>query len=189
MGAMDWSAIDWGDAPTWVGTGFAALAAGAAVWTLASQRRQIGEQREFIAEQSANLALEREELRAAAEERRWGQARQIVLNAVVTKGESGLTATATAVWVALVRNASSVSIRNVEMRFGGESPAQTTQEKPAYEVDIGHDVTIATGALYSFESTRGDDEYLRQHPPVMHFEDVHGRRWQLDRFGALTDLS
>ncbi|MGW6356858.1 hypothetical protein ACWFR5_17165 [Streptomyces sp. NPDC055092] len=37
------SVIDWGDAPTWFGTGFAALAAGAAMWTLKSQRDQIDE--------------------------------------------------------------------------------------------------------------------------------------------------
>lgn len=70
---------DWGDVPTWVGATFAALAAGAAVWTLKSQRDQIGEQRSFIAEQSANLALERQELMAVVQERREEQARAIKL--------------------------------------------------------------------------------------------------------------
>ncbi|MFD9651753.1 hypothetical protein [Streptomyces mirabilis] len=74
---MDW--IDWGDAPTWLGAVFAAAAAGAAVWTLKSQRDQIDEQRRFIAEQSMNLGLERQALLAAAQERHEAQARKIRL--------------------------------------------------------------------------------------------------------------
>lgn len=72
---MSW--IDWGDAPTWLGAFFAAAAAGAAVWTLKSQRDQIDEQRLFIQEQSRNLELERRELLAAAQDRREAQARKI----------------------------------------------------------------------------------------------------------------
>ncbi|MFI5685888.1 hypothetical protein [Streptomyces sp. NPDC051636] len=71
------SVINWGDVPTWLGTLFAAAAAGAAVWTMKSQRDQIREQRVFIGEQSATMALERAELRAAAEDRRWAQARRV----------------------------------------------------------------------------------------------------------------
>ncbi|WP_406168348.1 hypothetical protein [Streptomyces sp. NBC_00996] len=75
------SPINWGDAPTWLGTMFAAAAAGAAVWTLKSQRDQLDEQRVFIGEQSATLALERHELLAAARDRREAQARKIQLAA------------------------------------------------------------------------------------------------------------
>lgn len=78
---VDWiDKADWGDVPTWVGGFFAALAAAAAVWTLASQRRQIGEQRDFIEQQSELLALERHELLAAAQGRREEQARKIELD-------------------------------------------------------------------------------------------------------------
>ncbi|MGW3913172.1 hypothetical protein ACWEBX_16895 [Streptomyces sp. NPDC005070] len=73
------SAINWGDAPTWLGAVFAAAAAAAAVWTLKSQRDQIDEQRTFIAEQSRTLELERQELMAAAQDRREAQARKIHL--------------------------------------------------------------------------------------------------------------
>jgi hypothetical protein len=57
---------------------FAASAAGAGFWTLASQRRQLTEQREFIAVQAATLALERAELQASLHERRSLQARQVL---------------------------------------------------------------------------------------------------------------
>jgi len=77
------SSIDGGDAPTWLGTLFAAAAATAAIWTIASQRQQIAEQRQFIGEQSATMALERAELQAAGEERRWAQARLVRLAANV----------------------------------------------------------------------------------------------------------
>ncbi|MGY3682981.1 hypothetical protein [Streptomyces sp. TE33382] len=46
------SGIDWGDAPTWIAGGFAAVAAFYARGTLKSQQNQIAEQREFIAERS-----------------------------------------------------------------------------------------------------------------------------------------
>ncbi|MEU6774683.1 hypothetical protein [Streptomyces sp. NPDC046759] len=62
------SAINWGDVPTWLGAIFAAAAAGAAVWTLKSQRDQIGEQRAFIAEQAANLRRERQQLQVSSHE-------------------------------------------------------------------------------------------------------------------------
>ncbi|WP_406191823.1 hypothetical protein OG331_47450 [Streptomyces sp. NBC_01017] len=71
--------MDSGDLATWVGSSFAAIAAGATLWTLKSQRDQIGEQRQFIAEQSATLALERQELLASAQDRREDQARKIEL--------------------------------------------------------------------------------------------------------------
>ncbi|MDT0387836.1 hypothetical protein [Streptomyces dubilierae] len=69
--------MDSGDLATWVGSTFAAIAAGATLWTLKSQRDQIDEQRQFIAEQSATLALERQELLANAQDRREEQARKI----------------------------------------------------------------------------------------------------------------
>lgn len=47
--------------------------------TIRSQRKQIEEQRVFISEQSANLTLERAELRAALETRRWAQAKQVTM--------------------------------------------------------------------------------------------------------------
>ncbi|MEU7431076.1 hypothetical protein AB0B07_09495 [Streptomyces sioyaensis] len=71
------SGIDWGDAPTWFGSVFAAAAASFAYMTIKSQREQIEEQRIFIAEQSETLQLEREALRAAAVDRRETQARTV----------------------------------------------------------------------------------------------------------------
>lgn len=72
--------IDWGDAPTWIAGGFAAVAAFYTRSTLKSQQSQIAEQREFIAQQSANLALERQALTADLADRRSSQARQVRLS-------------------------------------------------------------------------------------------------------------
>ncbi|MGW7260805.1 hypothetical protein [Streptomyces sp. NPDC054834] len=106
------SGINWGDVPTWVGAVFAAAAAGAAVWTLKSQRDQIGEQRDFIAEQRAliaeqtsTLALERAELVHAAHERRRAQAEAIVWS---TEG-----------WLSVLTNHSGAPI--TDLRFGHPS--------------------------------------------------------------------
>lgn len=81
------SSIDWGDAPTWIGTVFAAAAFTLA--TLLSQRRQIQDQQAFIGEQLLNLRAEREALAAAAGERRSAQARQVTLRTRLLIGPEG----------------------------------------------------------------------------------------------------
>ncbi|MET7912000.1 hypothetical protein ABZS98_27775 [Streptomyces avermitilis] len=48
--------MDGGDLATWVGSSFAAIAAAATLGTLKSQRDQIGEQRQFIADQRTFMA-------------------------------------------------------------------------------------------------------------------------------------
>lgn len=100
--------MQWGDVPTWGAAVFAGGAAWFAYQTIKSQRQQIGEQRQFIAAQSANLALERTELRAAAEDRKWSQARQIRMHhheaGAATDGEANTVGADH--WVVTVQNAS-----------------------------------------------------------------------------------
>jgi hypothetical protein len=194
------SVIDWGDVPTWLGAVFAAGAAGAAVWTLASQRAQIREQREFIAVQSANLALERAELEASLEERRREQARQIrfeVSQNAESQGidERGQHIPAEEFYICgHVRNESREPLREVTVRVGEVDMPE------AWEFE---DVTIN----YSRVKMRGS-EYLvpplliaaetnvtfRAGPyrgelidrPVLLFTDNNGVRWCLDEDGDLS---
>jgi hypothetical protein len=80
VGVPEWL----GDLPTWIGAGGALGAAWFAYQTIKSQRQQLGEQQNFIVEQTRfmadqrlNLRLERDELTAVSLERRWEQARQV----------------------------------------------------------------------------------------------------------------
>ncbi|MFD8722365.1 hypothetical protein ACFV2H_31410 [Streptomyces sp. NPDC059629] len=101
------SAFDWGDAPTWAGAVFAAAAAGAAFWTLKSQRDQIAEQRALIADQAATLALERAALVDAAEDRKRAQAESVTWE---TNG-----------WVAVLANHSNAPITDVRLKHPSET--------------------------------------------------------------------
>jgi len=147
-----------GDLATWVGSSFAAIAAGATLWTLKSQRDQIGEQRRFIGEQSATLALERAELRAAAEDRRTAQARQIGMRT----DHAGSGSEGRLIWLVDVLNDSDTAIRDVQVRFGtahiassvhdvrmvGDLPLQTqlggAREQPVH--------TLGPGRMVQFRS-------------------------------------
>ncbi|MFF2650406.1 hypothetical protein [Streptomyces sp. NPDC058045] len=117
--------IDWGDVPTWIAGAFAAAAAYYARGTLRSQQQQIDEQRGFIAEQAANLRLEREELRAQLAERRATQARKIRLDVTATGAELS-DETGELInpdrWLVVVRNESEAPIYDITAQFGDLAP-------------------------------------------------------------------
>ncbi|MFD0268594.1 hypothetical protein ACFVGY_18780 [Streptomyces sp. NPDC127106] len=186
------SAVDWGDVPTWIGAFFAAGAATAAIWTLASQRAQIGEQRAFIAIQSANLALERAELQSTAEERKREQARQVTFRARLDD---------TGIWRAVFGNESREPVTDVSVRMGGEmefpralsaryrydSSDQRTVEAAGDVVQAPLSVVGANGLyvflLESLPAQRGTLD-----GPIACFTDSRGTRWRLDTHGDLREV-
>lgn len=193
------SAVNWGDVPTWFGGAFAALAFGAAAWTLKSQRDQISEQRTFIGEQSATLTLEREALRAAAEDRKWAQARQLK----VLFSEEEYRADSRGQWVegdhwaVTIVNESDAPVHGVEVRFGEAYRASEVFE--ARQADDGHWYAGDRQAspVHLLGPRRGS-KFLSQSWPVatMHnnrpsvaFTDDSGVRWTLDSYGKLEDAS
>lgn len=195
--------INWGDVPTWLGAVFAAAAAGAAVWTLASQRNQINEQRIFIAEQraligeqTATMEMERAELRAAAEDRRVAQARRVRMvarKAGATTDEQGA-AVPDNYWVVEVRNDSDASLRDVEVRFGSAyNSAESYEwwpEQPRPEDRRGRSLMqlvelVGPGRIVRFLSQRYSPATVHNHPPVLFFSDENGARWALDARGDL----
>lgn len=188
------SGIDWGDAPTWLGACFAAAAAGAAVWTLASQRRQITEQREFIGEQSATLALERAELNAAAEDRKWAQARQVRMqhHEEGTRGNSGRLISADH-WEVVVQNSSDAPIHQLEVRFGSAYVAAEVYELPATPIDSEERRThplylLGPNRSARFASQRWPEATVHNNRPQLTFTDDNGRRWNLDSYGKLAEV-
>lgn len=185
-------AINWGDAPTWLGAIFAAAAATAAVWTLTSQRQQIREQREFIAEQSATMELERAELRAVADDRRVAQARRVRM-ACDRVGPNGTDPVATALsgydhWVVRITNTSDAPLHNVAVRFLGSAGGRHR----AAEV-IGADGTsqgfparlVGPDRLFTFISPGWNAAGVDDHRPSAWFTDDAGVRWHLDEHGKL----
>ncbi|MBL3669067.1 hypothetical protein JL475_24350 [Streptomyces sp. M2CJ-2] len=201
------SVIDWGDIPTWVGAVFAAGAAGAAVWTLASQRAQIREQRQFIAEQTSfmaeqrqNLELERAELRAAAEERREAQARQVRMYQRMLGGQDdglgGLTGGPDH-WAVTVQNPSDAPIHQLEVRFGTAYMASDAWEWPAFEpsrrgATVGDRLAmpvylLGPGRAVRFASQSWPAATVHNNRPVLFFTDDNGLRWQLDSYGKLEE--
>jgi hypothetical protein len=199
------SAIDWGDAPTWLGAVFAAGAAAAAAWTLASQRAQLKEQREFIALQAANLALERSALQEAAAERKSEQARQVVLRAVASERDLGAEGGGEAgvfmgplQWRVEVANPSAAPIRDVSVRFDDQDfryayPGRFDRETPAWD-ELRDDATdtpvplIGSGASCLFESMPLGPPPAWSQQPVCFFTDSKGVRWRLDGHGDLIDV-
>ncbi|MFJ7100172.1 hypothetical protein [Streptomyces albogriseolus] len=196
------SVTDWGDVPTWLGAVFAAGAAGAAVWTLASQRRQIGEQRGFIAEQTAlmaaqrqNLELERAELRAAAEARRMGQARRVrmVFHPWGGSGEDRYgNATGYDRWRVEVENGSGDAIHDVTVRFGDAYvAASATENEGVHHPDRGRRPVpvplIASGHVVVFESPSLSEVTVDNNRPALLFTDGGGVRWRRDSYGKLEE--
>ncbi|MDX2703959.1 hypothetical protein PV350_13965 [Streptomyces sp. PA03-6a] len=184
--------IDWGDAPTWVGAAFAAGAAVAAFWTLASQRRQIREQQEFIAEQSATMSLERAELAALADERKWAQARQVRLTCRTAgtqpDGMGGIVGYDH--WVARVENASDAPLRDVKVRFGLAYVASGAVIEEVSDLPGGGRQTAPLDVLAAhrtarFESARWPEATVDNHRPHVYFTDDAGLRWHLDERGKL----
>lgn len=188
--------VDWGDVPTWLGAIFAASAAGAAVWTLKSQRDQIGEQRDFIAEQSVTLALEREALRAAAEDRKWAQARQVRM----TFHEAGERADSEGNWVegdhwvATVVNTSEAPVHDVDVRFGEASRAADVYEalRRSQGWNPGERLVapvhlLGPGRAAQFSSQTGSASWIHNNRPSAYFRDDSGLRWSLDSAGKLEE--
>ncbi|MCX5423669.1 hypothetical protein [Streptomyces sp. NBC_00078] len=195
--------MDAGDLATWVGSSFAAIAAGATIWTLKSQRDQIDEQRQFIAEQSATLALERAELWAAAQDRKIAQARQVGMT-VQLWARSGVPGDANGepipdTFRIEVRNLSIEPIHEVTVRFGEQ---EAHEASAAVETDlIRRGLTVVTdgprlnvpvplvgaGRIYLFTSGPLFEEVDR-HRPALLFTDNAGVRWRLNEHGDLREF-
>lgn len=189
-----------GDLATWVGSSFAAIAAGATLWTLKSQRDQIGEQRVFIGEQSATLALEREALRAAAEDRRWAQARQVHMHH--HKGSSTTDSEGNPVeddhWIVTVANSSDAPVHGVEVRFGTAYLAAEVYElAPTARHNLGAQLgdrlvapvhLLGPGRVIRFLSQRWSSSTVHNNRPTATFSDDSGVRWTLDSHGKLDEV-
>ncbi|WP_326728990.1 hypothetical protein [Streptomyces phaeochromogenes] len=192
------SGVNWGDVPTWFGGAFAALAFGAAAWTLKSQRDQISEQRVFIGEQSATLALEREALRAAAEERKWAQARQIEMLShmgyELADGEGNVVEADH--WVVTIVNGSDAPVHGVEVRFGDAYRASEVFEcaRGASGWLVGERQAtpvylLGPGRASRFLSQGWPIATVHNNRPSVAFTDDDGVRWTLDAHGKLEEAS
>ncbi|MEU1941090.1 hypothetical protein ABZ554_01145 [Streptomyces sp. NPDC020125] len=190
--------LPWGDVPTWI----AAIFAGGATWfarqTIKSQRQQIIEQRQFIAEQSATLALERSELRAAAEDRKWAQARKILMHhreaGAATDGDGNTTGPDH--WVVTVRNDSDSPVHEVDVRFGTAYLAAEVYEIPPSAVDgpnpgqrVGHPVhLLGPSRAVRFLSQHWSAVTVHNNRPHLLFTDDNGVRWTCDSYGKLEEV-
>ncbi|MFI9501023.1 hypothetical protein ACIG92_24535 [[Kitasatospora] papulosa] len=171
--------IDWGDAPTWIAGGFAAVAAFYTRSTLKSQQSQIAEQREFIAQQSANLALERQALTADLADRRSSQARQVRLSeqahGAELNDETGQLENANQ-WFVTVVNGSDAPLYDLSVTFG-EQPA-TWVESPGRAG--GQPLRIlARSKSAEFSSPLFRDTELGSSRAVLQFKDDDGIAWKL----------
>ncbi|MGW1863741.1 hypothetical protein [Streptomyces collinus] len=180
--------INWGDAPTWIAGVFAAFAAYYARGTLKSQREQISEQREFIAEQAANLRLERLELQAQMGERRSAQARLIRLSSTAEGAEldeeTGQMVGADH-WTVMVFNGSDAPIYDLTMTFAGEPPVWVA----TVERTGGESVAVLGRAKRAtFTSPRFADTLMAAARPVARFRDADGAWWQLLHDERLTEI-
>jgi len=192
--------VDIGDLATWIGSSFAAVAAGATLWTLKSQRDQLREQRAFIGEQSATLALEREALRAAAEDRRWAQARLVRMHHRKAGGEEDGMGGRIGCdhWDVTVVNSSDAPVREVEVRFGTAHIAAEAYLWNPHWSDTGvpsrgervslpvHLVGPGRGARLL--SQRWPEATVHNNLPMLYFTDDSGVRWVLDPYGKLEEL-
>lgn len=185
--------MNWGDAPTWIAAVFAGGAAWFAYLTIKSQREQIREQRVFIGEQSANLMLERAELRAALEARRWAQAKRVTMT-YRTGGFSDRDSTGSETgydrWKVVVTNGSGEPVTDVMVRFGDTYNASNAVEvgeqglpdqgRRGVPVNV-----VGPGRQVRFESPRWSETTVDNNRPMAWFTDAAGVTWVLDRDGAL----
>jgi hypothetical protein len=189
---------------------FAGAAAAGAIWTLASQRRQIGEQRVFIDEQSQFmgeqrafiqrqsevLALQERELVALGEERARAQAQRVFMVAVMRDGPEELYPGIenSRCWEACVRNESHEAIRDVDVRCGSYLTDAVWDMAPGHTEDgsprrgMAPVPVIGPGRTFSFFLTPGVSTHIGNHPPVLTFTDANGQRWQVDQAGERTKL-
>ncbi|MEH0428832.1 hypothetical protein QBB34_21355 [Streptomyces stelliscabiei] len=199
--------LDWGDVPTWIG-GAGALAAGwFAYQTIKSQRQQLDEQRQFIGEQSRfmaeqqqNLQLERAELRAAAEDRKHAQARQVHMRHHTSGGADDGAGGRVGYdhWVVVATNRSDAPLHNVEVRFGTAYIAIEVYEWPADRqprdraASRGERWTppvhlLGPGRAALFTSQRWPEATVDNNRPTLFFTDDGGVRWSLDSYGKLEE--
>ncbi|MFE0776871.1 hypothetical protein [Streptomyces sp. NPDC058861] len=190
---MSMSDIDWGDAPTWVAAVFAGGAAWFAGMTLRSQRRQIGEQQEFIREQSRNLQLERAELLTVAEERRTAQAKRVAMAMRTAGGRENDYGGFDGYdhWRVTVTNGSDEPLKDVTVRFGNAYTAASANDEGSRHLpDDGRRPVpvplIAPRGVVQFASPTWEEATVDNHRPIVLFTDANGARWQLDEHGALT---
>lgn len=188
------NSMDWGDVPTWIGGIFAGLVAVFTYFTLQSQRQQIDEQRVFIAEQSATLALERQELHAAAEDRKWAQARRIRMKISVTGGESDGEGNIVGYdsWLVMVHNGSVAPVHDVNVRFGSAYTARETYECDELNRPVGLTRSapiqlIGPGRRFAFLSPRWPENVVDRNHPQLYFKDDSGVCWRLDHHGKLEE--
>ncbi|MFE9645303.1 hypothetical protein ACFYO0_14540 [Streptomyces sp. NPDC006365] len=189
------SAANWGDVPTWMAAIFAGGAALFAYLTIKSQREQIAEQRRFIAEQSANLALERSELRAAAEDRKWAQARQVFMyhRQEGTERDNEGNFVCYDHWIVLVENSSDAPIHQLEMRFGTAYIAAEVWELPRAPRGEDERCTYPLHLLgpkrrARFLSQRWSEATVHNNRPTLTFTDDSGVCWSLDSQGKLEEV-
>lgn len=189
--------MDSGDLATWVGSFFAATAAGATLWTLKSQRDQIGEQRRFIGEQSQNLALEREALRAAAVDRREAQAKRVQMSARKAGGQVDGEGNVIGHdhWEVRVRNQSDAPVHDVDVRFGEAYLAAEVYEIPAVAFDgpnPGERTSrpvhlLGPGRALRFLSQEWPSHVVHNNRATLTFTDDAGVRWTRDSRGKLEE--
>lgn len=197
-----------GDLPTWIGGVGAVLAGVFAYKTLASQREQIGEQRAFIeqqtglmADQRETLELEREELRAAADDRRKAQARQVhMVFAPPGYNDGSLTwnygrPVGHDRWAVKVSNRSTDAIYEVTVLFGDGYTAASAQEldagaHPDRGVRSVPVLLIAGMRTVRFESPLFSEMASAEAPPrpELLFTDNLGKRWRRDSYGDLKPV-
>lgn len=191
-----------GDMPTWIGAGGAIGAAWFAYQTITSQRQQIGEQQAFIAEQTRfmdeqrqNLELERGELRAAADDRKWAQARKLIMvpRPIGRTTDDEGNEVGDDQWFVVVKNESDAPVHDVDVRFGSAYLAAEVFEVPvsgrgADERRSRPLHTLGAGRAAHFYSQRWlSPATVHNNRPRMTFADEDGMRWSLDYYGKLEE--
>lgn len=175
------SDIGAGDWPTWLAAVFAAVAAGATIWTLISQRKQIDEQRVFIGEQSANLALEREELRAARQQRREEQARRLKI--LDTRTHAHLLNESDDPVTEVSCADGDTSLERGYTSSGPLSPEYALQAAIFRSEAEALLPVVGAGQGATFSRDPGSRGIL-----TFRFTDAAGVRWSRDELGNLTEL-
>lgn len=181
--------IDWGDAPTWIAGAFAALAAFYARSTLRSQQNQIAEQRSFIAEQSANLQLERQALSADLDDRRSAQARQVRLKHMAHGAELNMDSgqmEGASQWYLTVANESDAPLYGLSVTFN-DLPAtwvQSPGRAGAQPLRI-----LARGMQAEFQSPVFESTELSGARGVVTFKDDQGVSWRMRADEQLEEVT
>ncbi|WP_406241235.1 hypothetical protein [Streptomyces anulatus] len=183
------SGIDWGDAPTWIAGAFAAIAAFYARSTLKSQQNQIGEQRDFIAEQSANLQLERQALSADLEDRRSSQARQVRLKHIAHGAELNMDSgqmEGASQWFLTVVNGSDAPLHDLSVFFKDLPAAwvQSPGREGAQPLRI-----LARAMEAEFQSPVFEPTDLSGARGVVTFKDDQGVSWRLRADEQLEEVT